>query len=110
MTTGCPQLTTGHTLVKRYWNKMSCVKMNIKDLLKKWIEQNMNIKENKDYVYMNWHFQKSNSKQEKDHMNLNINSIEELPRLSEFENIQKWLELQDNLTSCEEIYCDLLYF
>ena len=35
-----------------------------------------------------------------------LENMEYLPSFAEFENIHKWLQGQDNLSSCSEIYCD----
>ena len=83
---------------------MFCVKTNLVDLLKNWIKEKKNTGYNKDYVYMNWQFEKSHTKEI--NLSSSLKTIEDLPGLSEFENIQKWLDTQDIFSSCSEIYCD----
>ena len=84
---------------------MTCVKFNlgvmIKNLLKK------KCKDPQDYVYMNWQFISAYPKElVGNKFDERVENIDNLPSFAEFENIHKWLQGQDNISSCREIYCD----
>ena len=54
---------------------------------------------------MNWQFKSAYSNQ-KIKSDDKINNLDDQPSSEEFENIHNWLQGQDNISSCSEIYCD----
>ena len=86
---------------------MTCVKFNFGVIIKNLLKQKKKCKDLQDYVYINWQFKSAYPKEMVGYtFDDRIENIENLPSFAEFENIHKWLEGQDNISSCSEIYCD----
>ena len=84
---------------------MTCVNLNFGVMMKNLLNQKKKCRDPQDYAYMNWHFRSTYSNP-KIKFNDKINNLDDLPSFAEFENIHLWLQGQENLSSCNEIYCD----
>ena len=64
--------------------------------------------EPQDYVYLKWQFKASFPEKKGQHLpEKEKSNIINSPGLSNFENVQTWLQSQDSdINSCNEIYCD----
>ena len=76
-------------------------------MIKNLLKHKKKCKDPQDYVFMNWQFISAFPKElVGNKFDERVEHIDNLPSFAEFENIHLWLQGQENLSSCSEIYCD----